>query len=137
MHDDHADVHGEVEEGEEEVLPLSELLGVVSSHDEGHKSNPLEGEGAKSSHGHSTSESSSSQGTVSSDSNDPRDGERHPGGGKHVDHGGVVLVEVVLSVSEDHVQDDGDNNEEVGDDTVDHHGSEGMLLLLNAHNINK
>ena len=136
MHDDHTNVHGEVEEGEEEVLPGSELLGVVSSHDEGHKSNPLESEGTKSSHSHGTSESSSSKRAISSKGNDPSDSERHPGGDEHVDHGGVVLVEVVLGVSEDHVQDDWDNAEEFSNDTVDHDGGEANFRVFFLEGVN-
>ena len=103
MHDDSTDVQGEVDKGEHEVLPEAEVTSGVGSHDEGHKSNPLEGEGSESSHRHGHGESSSGEVGVSSDGDDPHDGERHPGGDEHVDHSLMVLVEVVLGVSEDHV----------------------------------
>ena len=91
MHDDSTDVQGEVDKGEHEVLPEAEVTSGVGSHDEGHKSNPLEGKRTKASHGHGTGESSSGHWAVSSKDNNPCDGERHPGRAHHVDHGLVVL----------------------------------------------
>ena len=101
--DNGTDVSDEVKEGEEEVLPFSERGSGVSSHDEGSKSNPLEGKGSECGHGEGGGESGSGHRGVSSDGNDPGNGERHPGGDEHVNHGRMELVVVVFGVLEDHV----------------------------------
>lgn len=124
VHDDHTDVHEEVADHGDEVRDHEDGACGVGSHDEGHESNPLECEGSETSHGHGAGESSTCSGTVSSHNDDPGNGEGHPGGDEHVDHGLMVLVVSVGGVTKDHVQYDGDNNEDVSNDSVDQNGSE-------------
>jgi len=134
VQDDETDVCGEVEEGEEEVLPGIEDGGGVSGHDERHESNPLEGEGSETGHGHGTGESSSGKRSVSSQGDDPSDSERHPGGDEHVNHGLVECVELNKGSGTggsgsgsggssgggflgSQVEDNGDDAEDFGDNT--------------------
>jgi len=148
VHDDETDVGGEVEEEEEEVLPGVEDGGGVSGHDERHESNPLEGEGSETGHGHGTGESSSGKRSVSGQGDDPRDTERHPGGDEHVNHGLMELVELNSSSSSggggggggrflgNHVEDNGDDAEDIGDNTVDHDGGEIDFFSFSGKGVN-
>ena len=110
----------------------------MSGHDERHESNPLEGEGSETGHGHGTGESSSGKRSISSHGDDPRDSERHPSGNEHVNHGLMESVEFnkrsgggsgagggdSCGFLGNQVKDNGDDTEGIGDNTVDHDGGE-------------